>query len=138
MKKLIKNILPFTKILCISLLSLLLFSCRNGMSDGKSFPIKENWQVKEGNTLAWASPDFDSSDWKSVDLTKVQVYKNKNSYVCARGTFEIPSELKNKTCGSDLKNSMLPAMFMLTAFTSVRVENFRRQKMSASKPKVIS
>lgn len=96
MKKLIKNILPFTKILCISLLSLLLFSCRNGMSDGKSFPIKENWQVKEGNTLAWASPDFDSSDWKSVDLTKVQVYKNKNSYVCARGTFEIPSELKNK------------------------------------------
>ena len=96
MKSMFTTLFRYTKILCILALSLFLFSCRNDTANNKSFPINDSWKIKEGSSLSWAAPDFDSENWQTADLTKIQVFNKKNSYVCARGTFEIPSQLQNQ------------------------------------------
>lgn len=96
MKSMFTTLFRYTKILCILALSLFFFSCRNDTANNKSFPINDSWKIKEGSSLSWAAPDFDSENWQTADLTKIQVFNKKNSYVCARGTFEIPSQLQNQ------------------------------------------
>ena len=73
----------------------LLSSCE--FDDRKAWDISSNWKIRDGDSLSWADPGLDDSDWKDCpSMLDTISFKDSSNRMWARKTVKIPDSIKDE------------------------------------------
>lgn len=88
------------KILPISIFLMIIFSAFT-----QSFPVVEDWRYAIGDNPAWADPQFDDSNWETINIpTRVDLGEG-GAYLWLRKRMLVPKSLEGQTIYLNLGKS---------------------------------
>src|SRR6187402_371708 len=88
----------------ISMKKLLLLICLaaalTSKASAQEIAVNKGWKFAIGDSMDWAAPAFDDSNWKAIDLAhdwESQGYKGEDGFGWYRLHLVIPSSLKQRS-----------------------------------------